>query len=115
MGRARKPITPNQLAKLLRRFDVSPRTIKLADGETAKGYHREMFDDAFARYLPQSPLPKRHPVTMPENIDDSLLSEPSPANGGLRIENHEIANNEAEGDGVTVQKAGTVENEALLL
>ncbi|MFZ1072133.1 MAG: DUF3631 domain-containing protein [Verrucomicrobiia bacterium] len=114
-GRARKPITPNQLAKLLRRFDVSPRTIKLADGETAKGYHREMFDDAFARYLPQSPLPKRQPVTMPENIDDSVLSEPSPANGGLRIENHEIANNEAEGDGVTVQKAGTVESEALLL
>jgi hypothetical protein len=44
-----------------------------------------------------------------------VLSEPSPANGGLRIENHEIANNEAEGDGVTVQKAGTVESEALLL
>jgi putative DNA primase/helicase len=114
-GRARKPITPNQLAKLLRRFNVLPRSIKLADGDTAKGYHREMFDDAFARYLPQSPLPKRHAVTMPENTDDSVLSEPSPANGGLRIENHEIANNEAEGDGVTVQKAGTVESEALLL
>jgi hypothetical protein len=114
-GRARKPITPIQLAKLLRRFNVSPRSIKLADGDTAKGYHREMFDDAFARYLPQSPLPKRHPVTTPENIGDSVLSEPSPSNGGLRIENHEIANNEAEGDGVTVQKAGTVESEALLL
>lgn len=114
-GRARKPITTNQLAKLLRRFNISPRTIKLPDGDTAKGYHREIFDDAFARYLPQSPLPNRHPVTMPENIDDSVLSEPSPANGGLRIENDEIANKDAEGDAVTVQKTGTVESEALLL
>jgi putative DNA primase/helicase len=114
-GRARKPITPNQLAKLLRRFDLSPRTIKLADGDTAKGYHREMFDDAFARYLPQSPFPKRNPVTMSENIGDFALSETSPAKDGLRIENAEIPNNDAEGDVVTVQKAMTVKSEAMLL
>ena len=105
-GRARKPISPNQLAKLLCRFKVSPRTIKLPDGTTAKGYHREMFNEAFERYLPKSPFPKRNPVTVPENIGDFALSETSPAKDGLRIENDEIANKKAEGDGVTVQKAG---------
>jgi hypothetical protein len=114
-GKARKPISPNQLAKLLGHFSIAPRTIKLPDGTTAKGYHREMFNEAFARYLPPSPSPNRNPVTMPKNIDDSVFSETSPAKDGLRIENQEIANNDAEGDGVTVQKAGTVDSEALLL
>jgi hypothetical protein len=40
------------LAKLLRPFDLRPRTVRLG-GETAKGYRREQFEDAWARYLPQ--------------------------------------------------------------
>ena len=114
-GRARKPISANQLAKLLRRFNVSPRTIKLPNGSTAKGYHREMFNEAFDRYLPKSPVPKRNPVTMPENIGDFAFSETSPAKDGLRIENDDIPNKNAEGDAVTVEKAGKPESEALLL
>lgn len=114
-GRARKPISTNQLAKLLRRFNVLPRTIKLPDGSTAKGYHREMFNEAFTRYLPQSPLPNRNPVTIHENIDDSTFSETSPAQDGLRVENEKITNNDAEGDAVTVQQAGMLESEALIL
>jgi len=105
----------NQLAKLLRRFNILPRTIKFPDGSTAKGYHREDFQEAFERYLPESPLPNRNPVTMPGNIDDFPLSETSPENGGLRMETAEIANKNAEGDGVTAQRAGKPESEALLL
>lgn len=45
-----RPITARQVAKLLEPFGVAPVTIRTAEG-TAKGYKREDFDDAFARYL----------------------------------------------------------------
>lgn len=50
-GKAQKPISPNQLAKQLRRFGVAPCTIRVGD-ETAKGYALSDFTDAFERFLP---------------------------------------------------------------
>ena len=55
-GKARKPISANQLANPLRRFGVTPRTIRLAPGDTAKGYHREDFKEVFDRFLPPPPF-----------------------------------------------------------
>jgi len=50
--RLENPITVNQVAKLLRRFEgVSPRTLRL-DRERAKGYDLDACRDAFERYLP---------------------------------------------------------------
>ncbi|MHB0981033.1 MAG: DUF3631 domain-containing protein [Thermoleophilia bacterium] len=40
------------LAKLLLPFGIRPRTIRPGGGSTPKGYLREQFQDAFARYLP---------------------------------------------------------------
>src|SRR5262249_54954803 len=37
-GKSCKPITPTQLARLLSPFGIDPRTIRLDDSETAKGY-----------------------------------------------------------------------------
>lgn len=115
-GRARNPISPNQLAKLLRRFNIAPRTVRLTDGSMAKGYHREMFNDAFAHYLPQFSFSNRHTVTMPVNIGDSAISETSHQKEVLRIENGEIANNDAGCDGVTFREPADVweESEDLL-
>lgn len=114
-GRARKPISPNQLAKQLRHFNITPRTIKLSDGSTAKGYHRDMFNAAFERYLPQPPASNRNPVTMPENIGDSSLSETSPAMFGLRIAKATLANKDGGGYEVTVEETGKRETAELLL
>jgi putative DNA primase/helicase len=52
-GRARKPITAVQIARLLKPLAISPGSIRPADGGagTAKGYYRRAFEDAFARYL----------------------------------------------------------------
>jgi hypothetical protein len=55
-----KPVTKNGLARLLRPFDISSGTIRLAGEHTAKGYYVSAFDDAFARYLTPE---KRHNVT----------------------------------------------------
>src|SRR5206468_36333 len=62
-----KPITAAGLARLLKPFGISSRTIWLSgesDGgpdrnttkeKTKKGYHRERFEDAWARYLGSLP------------------------------------------------------------
>lgn len=42
------------LARQLRPYGLRPRTVKLPDGSTAKGYHRDArVEEAFARYLPR--------------------------------------------------------------
>jgi len=46
-----KPLTTRALAKMLKPFGVRPRSVRFDDNTTAKGYHREQFNDAFGRYL----------------------------------------------------------------
>jgi putative DNA primase/helicase len=50
-GRQEKPMTARQLARLLAPFDIKPKTIRLGT-DTPKGYEKEDFTDAWARYLP---------------------------------------------------------------
>lgn len=49
-GKARKPITKNQLAQLLRAFKITPDTVKIGT-KALKGYYRHQFTDAWTRYL----------------------------------------------------------------
>jgi len=49
-----RPITPKQVADLLRPFGIRPKQIRIG-GESSKGYPRADCDDAFARYLPPDP------------------------------------------------------------
>jgi putative DNA primase/helicase len=61
-GRARKPISKNALARLLKQFGIVPHTIRVGTA-TPKGYLLTDFKDAFARYvLPEQILqpPQRH-------------------------------------------------------
>lgn len=46
-----KPLTPRQLSKKLQDYGITSKTIRINSYETAKGFEREQFDDAFARYL----------------------------------------------------------------
>jgi hypothetical protein len=50
--------TTNTLAKLLKPFSIGPRSVRQGK-DTGKGYRREQFLDAWARYL----APNRHTVT----------------------------------------------------
>jgi hypothetical protein len=54
-GKAKKPITDMQLARLLRPYGVRSTTVWLGEGVAAKGYHLRSFEDAFSRYLPSIP------------------------------------------------------------
>jgi hypothetical protein len=46
-----RPITPTGIARILKRYDIAPRTIKLPDGSSLKGYQSDWFEDSFSRYL----------------------------------------------------------------
>jgi putative DNA primase/helicase len=45
-----KPLTQNALARLLKPFEISSKSVRI-DDKTAKGYSLEQFEDAFQRYL----------------------------------------------------------------
>jgi hypothetical protein len=55
-----KPMTAPQLARALAPFGVRPGTIR-SGGDTAKGYHREAFSEAWTRYLPADAPPSPSP------------------------------------------------------
>lgn len=47
-----RPLTTHQLGKLLRDFDVEPKTLRFGAAAIAKGYTQEQFCEAYERYLP---------------------------------------------------------------
>lgn len=57
-----KPVTPRQVAKLLKPYGILPKTVRLGPGNTPKGYDLAQFEDAFARYL-HSPAEVPEPDT----------------------------------------------------
>jgi hypothetical protein len=83
-----KPITTHKVARLLKPFGVVP----MSNGGTARGYFKDRFGDAWARYL-DSKVSKRHNSnkTGPEvafsechtvSGDDTLKTEETPMNTG---------------------------------
>lgn len=98
-----KAITTNQVARLLARFNIRTRTVRIGD-TTAKGYHATDFEDAFARFLPSAPASKRNTVTSSANIGDSSPSETSQTESLLLFENSVPANVGNGCDGVTLPK-----------
>jgi len=52
-----KPLSPRQLANLLKPYGIQPRTVRVLN-TTPKGYYQDDFEDAFSRYLTREPDPK---------------------------------------------------------
>jgi hypothetical protein len=65
-----KPLTQKQLAALLKPFGIKPHTIRLGT-ETAKGYERKDFDEAWERYLPATTSAEK-PVGQDEGWSTTL-------------------------------------------
>ena len=66
-----KPISKNKLSTLLKEFGVVSGNVKLMQGEVARGYKREGFDDAFARYAASPSHSKRYFATAPEKPEEN--------------------------------------------
>lgn len=58
-----KPLSARKLAEKLRPYGVHSRTVRYDDGSTPKGFLREQFEGTWSRYIPPSPLSKRHNAT----------------------------------------------------
>jgi putative DNA primase/helicase len=72
-GRNGKPISPNQVARLLKEFKVYPETIRIGADRTARGYYLNKFAEAFERYLgPQGGNEPAHR----HNVESTGTSEP---------------------------------------
>jgi putative DNA primase/helicase len=69
-----KPITERWLARNLIAFDVHSKTLRIGE-ERAKGYERTDFDEAFSRYLPDTPLFKRDSVTDEGKLEISSVTK----------------------------------------
>jgi hypothetical protein len=104
-GRARKPMTDKALGDRLRPYGVRSRTIRVGPS-TSKGYYLSGFQDAFARYLPSSPVSKRHTVTNARNQGETEDFDPSQIPNLLRFKNPRNPKETGVCDGVTDEKGG---------
>jgi hypothetical protein len=75
-GKARRPISPNQLADLLRKLGISPRTVRIGD-QTPRGYHLSDFDTAFASFGLTTPISKCNTATSPVNTGQNGNYQPA--------------------------------------
>jgi len=110
-----KPITAAGLARLLKPFGISSRTIWLGeepDGEprgsaarekTKKGYHRERFEDAWGRYLPSETSGRQDPSGHVQKSDFVPSADAGPDVSETAVS----TNNDGPPDGLT---AGALDN-----
>jgi putative DNA primase/helicase len=72
-----KPISANSLSKLLGRFGVSPRSIRVGD-KTPRGYLREDLEAAWAPYMSAKPqhTQQRAPITAKTHFSGAQHDEP---------------------------------------
>jgi putative DNA primase/helicase len=88
-----KPMTPPQLAAVLRPFRIRPTTYRPPGGAPVKGYLLDSFEEAFARYLapatPSSPTEggsESLPRNIAVSIDNFAKMAPETRNSALQAE-----------------------------
>ena len=111
-GKNRKPISPNQLAKLLRPFSVSSRNLRVPiltahnTPSVRKGYFLEDFADAFARYLPPNGDSNRYNATGPANKGENAVFGNATDGLSSGSQNPQNPNKDAPCSGVADEKSG---------
>jgi putative DNA primase/helicase len=105
-GRQRKPISPNQIARALKSFDIRPKSVRIGP-ETGKGYALDDCQDAFTRYVPPS-IPPSHTVTPshPSNGAHLRAKQTVTSEENVTVEKSQNPASILMCDGVTVQKGG---------
>ena len=75
-----RPLSPSQLAKQLRPYNITSKTVRFGHSNTLKGYDLDQFTDAFARYLAPAESPSQGNDAPESNnsIGDSVTAEQTP-------------------------------------
>ena len=71
-------INPSRLGRMLRPYEIQSKTVR-RDSETAKGYQREQFEDAWSRYVDDSPA--QTAAEVPSQASQRHTDHETPANG----------------------------------
>lgn len=69
-----QPLTPRQLATFLNAYGIKPKTVRMKDRSTPKGYEVAHFDAVFARYLPDR---EDEPVVADEAPSEQAHAKPA--------------------------------------
>jgi len=69
-----KPLSRNKLAAFLKQYGIRPRTVRFSEG-TARGFMREWFESAFARYLPSETTHRHIGSTERQTADSDTTQE----------------------------------------
>ena len=102
-GKEGKPLSQNQLARLLRPVGVIPDVLRL-EGKSVRAYQLHLFADAFARYLAPEGDYNRNSVAEPVKPGTSCMSQLVAADPALRVGTCKKPNNDGLGYTVTVVK-----------
>lgn len=117
-----KPISPRQVAVLLRRFDVTPKPVRFGH-DVAKGYRLTDLDDVFSRYLPPSSVTRLQTndgasfsecasVTSESDVTDRNRPKPASDKGCNRVTDEKGVDG-GNGHGRTLFAAATTASEGL--
>jgi hypothetical protein len=112
MGKNDKPLTQNRLARLLKPLGIGPENVGPEDARV-RGYKREQFDEAFARYLAPDGPSKLHICTERDEIRTSRISEPHSPKDGCALGKCEKTNNDGPLGGCAVEKGDQGQKRAL--
>jgi len=104
-----KPISQNNLARLLKPFEVSSKDIraKSEGGKVLRGYEKEQFSKAWARYCmspPENPVSKYDSATTPMNKGQTPVFKGATEEPCSTLDNGTFANTGAACSTVAVQK-----------
>ena len=94
LGKTHRPLTKGGLARLLRPFGIMPKTIRLPDDKTPKGYALGDLTDTFSRYLPDRAPSERHNATIQRPVGENSDLETPQADRVWRSENAGSSNGE---------------------
>jgi hypothetical protein len=105
-GKGAHGLTSNALARLLRDFGVHPMKIRFG-AETANGYTRRMFEDAWTRYTPLQPERQNNPSEYGPETSFLQLEHPESCSG---CENAVSTNNDGLRSSVPVAEGEKTED-----
>jgi hypothetical protein len=105
LGKARKPLTQNGLARMLKPLGIGPDFVG-PEGARARGYKHSQFREAFERYLPLEGDSNRASVQSPANMGTSDDSKPCSQEDTCTVAKREKPNNDGPLHGCTVAKGG---------
>jgi hypothetical protein len=104
-GKARKPITKNQLAQLLKDFKIKPDTVKIGT-KGLKGYYRHQFEEVWERYLAPEGVNETEPRNQPTAAGTSTPFQNVTTESEVTFQKCEKPLPPSDCYGVTAQKGG---------